>query len=208
MVANAQKDMDTLLARLENEKQVPRLLLHACCAPCSSYVLEYLSQYFHITVLFYNPNIEPEAEYRKREQEIERFINEMDFKYPVTLWKADYEPEKYEEAVKGLEKEPEGGSRCAVCFRLRLAMAAQYARVANFDYFTTTLSISPHKNAKLLNEIGAEMEAKYGAKFLPADFKKKNGYLRSIELSKEHDLYRQSFCGCIYSMRNSENSEK
>lgn len=186
---------------LKKEKR-PALLLHACCAPCSSYVLEYLSRYFRITAFYYNPNISPKSEYERRTEELKRLIGEMPLPSDVELITGDYAAELFYRAVKGLEKEPEGGKRCEVCFRLRLEEAARIAKEGEFDYFTTTLSISPHKNAKVLNEIGQEMAEKYQVSWLPSDFKKKGGFLRSIELSSQYSLYRQDYCGCIYSIRN------
>lgn len=188
--------MDSLISGLNT---VPTLLIHACCAPCSSYVIEYLSQFFHINILYYNPNITDKKEYEYRLSEEERLINELPVKYPVTLIPGNYEPERYLEAVKGLENEPEGGKRCEVCFELRLREAAQKCRETGADYFLTTLTISPLKNAEKINEIGERVAKEYGVKYLPSDFKKKNGYKRSIELSKEYKLYRQNYCGCVFS---------
>ena len=196
---NYQRLLDKLLEELKKNNERPRLLVHSCCAPCSSYVLEYLNEYFDITVLYYNPNISPREEYDKRKAEQLRFISE---KFPdgnVKLADCDYDSEAYTAAVRGLEKEPEGGKRCERCFRLRLGRTAEYAAEGGFDYFVTTLSISPLKNAALLNKIGEELSESYGVAYLPSDFKKKNGYKRPIELSREYDLYRQSFCGCVYS---------
>lgn len=188
----------------------PTLLLHSCCAPCSSYVLEYLSQYFQITVLYYNPNIYPEEEYRKRVAEERRLIEEMGekgvFLYPVRLIEGRFDSREFYDAVRGLEQIPEGGERCAACFRLRLEEAAGIA--GGFDYFTTTLTISPLKNAQVINEIGEELAAEYHVKWLPCDFKKRNGYKRSIELSAEYGLYRQDYCGCIFSKREREEAAK
>lgn len=178
---------------------MPSLLLHSCCAPCSSYCIEYLSRYFNITVFYYNPNIYPEDEYEKRKAEQKRLINEMKTKYPVKMLDCDFEKEKFYSAVRGLETAREGGERCFVCYRLRLEKTASKARKNNFDYFTTTLTISPLKNAQKINEIGEELSREYGVKFLPSDFKKKEGYKRSIELSREYNLYRQNYCGCIFS---------
>lgn len=198
---NYQKEMEKHLPR-EGER-VPRLLLHVCCAPCSSYVLEYLSAYFEITVFYYNPNIEPEQEYRFRAAEEQRFIREIAPAHPITYTEGDYDPERFHEVSRGLEKEPEGGARCTECFRLRLERVAQACAAGGYDYFTTTLTISPLKDADRLNSIGQEMAARYGVKWLPSDFKKRGGYVRSVELSKEHDLYRQDFCGCVYSKAES-----
>lgn len=199
MKTNAQKNMDSLI---ENLDTVPVLLIHACCAPCSSYVIEYLSEFFHINILYYNPNITNPEEYEYRLSEEERLINELPVKYPVKLIKGDYNPEKYLEAVKGLEKEKEGGKRCEVCFELRLREAAEKCKEIGADYFLTTLTISPLKNAEKINEIGERLAEEYSVKYLPSDFKKKNGYKRSIELSREYNLYRQNYCGCVFSRNN------
>ncbi len=206
---NYQKELDEIIENLERKGQtqdtgsedvdVPRLLLHSCCAPCSSYVLEYLSDYFEITDFFYNPNIEPEEEYRHREQELDRLIREMNPKHPISFFSGRYDPEQFYETVRGLEHIPEGGERCFSCYRLRMEEAARLAAQGGFDWFTTTLSISPLKNAEKINEIGQELEKKYGVRHLPSDFKKKGGYQRSIELSREHGLYRQDYCGCVFS---------
>ncbi|MBE5895655.1 MAG: epoxyqueuosine reductase QueH [Lachnospiraceae bacterium] len=183
--------------------QRKKLLLHSCCAPCSSYCLEYLSQYFDVTVFYYNPNITEENEYQKRAAEQQRLIDAMNERQHTTISYAEgvYEPEEYLAMVRGLEQEPEGAGRCERCFRMRLTKTAEYASDNGFDYFTTTLTISPLKNAHLLNALGEEIGKKTGIAFLPSDFKKKEGYKRSIELSKEYDLYRQNYCGCIFSKR-------
>lgn len=183
----------------QSDTTVPKLLLHACCAPCSSYVLEYLSRYFEIYLLFFNPNISPVEEYEKRKEELERLVREMPLQHPVTLVPIAYRGEDFEKISKGYESAREGGARCRLCFRLRLEEAAKEAKRLQCDYFTTTLTISPLKNAALLNQIGEEMGEKYGVSHLPSDFKKKDGYKRSIQLSKEYHLYRQNYCGCIYS---------
>ena len=196
---NYQKILDKEIEKIQKEKEKKTLLLHSCCAPCSSYVLEYLSKYFEITDLYYNPNIFPEEEYIYRSNELRRLIDEMPAKIPVKYISCEYTPEDVNEIAKGREKEKEGGERCFLCYRLRLEKTAQIAMENNFDYFTTTLSISPLKNAEKLNEIGREMSEKYGVKYLYSDFKKRNGYKRSVELSKEYELYRQNFCGCVYS---------
>ena len=185
---NYQKELEKLLTRLEKEEKVPTLLLHSCCAPCSSYVLEYLSQYFKITVFYYNPNIYPESEYTKRILEQQKLIEEMHFRYPVSF-------------LAGLEEVKEGGSRCMGCYELRLKESAEIAVAGGFDYFTTTLSISPMKNAQKLNEIGQRVGEEYGVQYLLSDFKKKNGYKRSIELSGIYGLYRQDYCGCEFSYK-------
>lgn len=198
---NYQKELERVIERDQRIGAVPKLLLHVCCAPCSSYCLEYLSDHFDITVYFYNPNISIKEEYDYRLSEEERFISLKEFKYPVKMTQSEYLPEDFFKAVKGLENEPEGGKRCCECFRLRLEASAKKAKELGFDYFTTTLTLSPLKNAALLNEIGAEMGERYGVSWLPSDFKKKEGYKRSIELSREYDLYRQNYCGCIFSRR-------
>lgn len=199
MNVNYQKELEQLIEKEQKEGRVPRLFLHSCCAPCSSYVMEYLSQYFSITVFYYNPNISPKEEYEKRVEEIRRLIGEMKFAHPVTFVEGKYEPERFYEMAKGLEQEPEGGERCFGCYRLRMEEAARLAAEGEYDYFTTTLSISPLKNAGKINEIGEELAGIYKVEHLPSDFKKKNGYKRSIELSREHDLYRQNYCGCVFS---------
>lgn len=199
MKENYQKKLDEILENLDGPK---RLLLHSCCAPCSSYVIEYLSNYFYITVLYYNPNIEPVEEYNKRKNEEIRFIKEFKTKYPVDMLDCDYDNEKYRECVKGLENEPEGGARCSKCFILRMEKAASEAKRLDYDYFGTTLTVSPYKNSQVLNNIGKFLSDKYDIKYLYSDFKKREGYKRSIVLSKEYNLYRQHYCGCIYSMEN------
>ena len=204
---NYQKELEQLISGIEPGK-VPSLLLHACCAPCSSYCLEYLSQYFTITILFYNPNISPETEYIKRVDEIKRLIEELPVKNKVSLIEGRYLPSEFYTSVKGLENEPEGGKRCHVCYELRLKEAAVTAKKLNFDYFTTTLSISPLKDAEKLNEIGKKLSDEYDVAYLYSDFKKKNGYKRSIELSREYNLYRQNFCGCVFSKRELPNEKE
>ncbi len=201
---NYQRELEQLIDNIEPGR-VPALLLHACCAPCSSYCLEYLSQHFSITVLFYNPNISPAEEYQKRVDEIRRLISELPAKNKISLIEGRYLPEEFYSSVKGLELEPEGGKRCPVCFELRLREAALTAKKLGFDYFTTTLSISPLKDAEKLNDIGKMLSDEYGVAYLYSDFKKKNGYKRSIELSREYNLYRQNFCGCVFSKRDSKN---
>lgn len=199
VVRNYSKELEQLLKGLEKTGEVPKLLLHACCAPCSSYVLEYLSRYFSISVLYYNPNISPEEEYLKRRAELERLISSMPVKHPVTLLPCGYDGSDFSKIAAGYEDVPEGGERCLRCFRLRLTRAASVAKELGFDYFTTTLSISPLKNAVALNEIGEEVGRSFGVRHLPADFKKRDGYKRSLTLSREYDLYRQDYCGCVYS---------
>lgn len=198
---NYQKVLEKIIKKLQIEEITPSLLLHSCCAPCSSYVLEYLSEYFKITVLYYNPNIFPLEEYKYRIEEQRRLIESLPAKNPISFIPTEYEPEKFYEAVKGYENIPEGGERCFKCYELRLREAASYARRGDFDYFTTTLSISPLKKADKLNEIGLRLEEEYGVKYLCSDFKKKNGYKRSVELSAEYGLYRQEYCGCVFSKK-------
>ena len=202
MEKNYDKMMQDLI--LENSRKgiIPRLVLHSCCAPCSSYVIEYLSNYFYITVLYYNPNISPKEEYLKRKEEQIRLINSIPTKNKLDIIDCDYDNDLYECAIKGFENEPERGSRCSICFNLRLEKTAKVACDGNYDYFATTLTLSPYKNAKLINEIGEEVGSKYNIKYLGSDFKKRDGYKRSIELSKIYNLYRQDYCGCKYSKRD------
>ena len=198
---NYQRELDDLIKEIEADDKVPTLLLHSCCAPCSSYVLEYLSQYFKITVLYYNPNIYPESEYRYRAEEQKRFISLLPVKHPISFVEGDYIPNDFYRTVKGLEHIHEGGERCFACYRLRLTEAANAAKELGLDYFATTLTISPLKNAPKLNEIGEELADTYHVRWLPSDFKKKNGYKRSTELSHEYGMYRQDYCGCVFSYR-------
>ena len=198
---NYQRELDKVISENLKIGRTPSLLLHVCCAPCSSYCLEYLTQYFKVTVYYYNPNISIKEEYLHRLNEEKRFISEMDFKNPVSIIEGNYDPREYFDAVKALEHEPEGGKRCEKCFELRLNSSAQVAKDGGFDYFTTTLTISPLKNAQLLNEIGASAGEAHGVSWLYSDFKKKEGYKRSIVLSNEHNLYRQNYCGCFFSSR-------
>ena len=196
---NYQLILDKIIQELVNENKRPRLLLHSCCAPCSSYVLEYLTKYFDITVFYYNPNISPEEEYRYRVEEQKRLISEMCPQ--VSFIEGRYEPERFAKMAEGLENEPERGIRCHKCYRLRLEEAAIEAKRGGYDFFTTTLSISPQKDSAVLNDIGREISDKHGIAYLFSDFKKKGGYKRSIELSAQFSLYRQSFCGCTHSRR-------
>lgn len=209
---NFQKKLDIMLQNIVKksglEGQIPSLLLHSCCAPCSSYVLEYLSHYFRITIYYYNPNISDETEYRKRVTEQKRLISEMPLENKVSFVEGDYAPSEFYSAVKGLELLGERSERCYQCYRLRLAHTAEVAKKNGFDYFTTTLSISPYKNAAWLNEIGEILQKEYGITYLYADFKKKNGYKRSIELSEQYHLYRQDFCGCSFSKAEEELRKK
>lgn len=200
---NFQLITDEIIRGLPKGKR-PRLLLHACCAPCGSYVLTYLSEYFDIDVLYYNPNIFPSEEYTKRLSELEKLCALGAFGGTVQLVELGHFPERFDEAAKGLENEPEGGARCEKCFRLRLTEAAAEAKKRNADYFTTTLSVSPHKNSALLNKIGKELEDEYNIRYLCSDFKKRGGYKKSIDLSRKYGLYRQNYCGCKFSKRRSE----
>ena len=198
---NYQKELDKVIEVLQRQGRVPRLLLHSCCAPCSSYVLEYLSRYFEITVFYYNPNIYPPEEFGKRVEEQKRQIAQLPAEHSISFLDGPYEPERFYEMARGLEQVPEGGARCFKCYRLRLTETAEMARAGKYDYFTTTLSISPLKNAEKLNEIGGQLAKDYGVDYLYSDFKKRNGYKRSTELSREYGLYRQDYCGCVFSMR-------
>lgn len=199
MKMNYQNKLDEIIEEISNSQKVPTLLLHACCAPCSSYVLEYLSKYFKITVYYYNPNIYPEREYLRRINELKKFLSEYKTINEVQFYEEEYDPLEYYRAIKGTENLGEKSIRCYKCYNFRMSKAAEFASKNNFDYFTTTLSISPHKNAKWINEIGEALENSYNVKYLYSDFKKKNGYKRSLELSKKYNLYRQDYCGCTYS---------
>ena len=220
---NYAKELDQMISTFQKEDKVSKLLLHACCAPCSSYCLEYLREYFDVTVFFYNPNITEAAEYHKRVAEEKRLIEAYNRQVEmqdfagmhsdknarrIEMLEGSYVPGDYTEAVRGLETCPEGGDRCTKCYALRLEETAKIARKGNFNYFTTTLTISPLKNADKLNRIGKEMAQKYDVQFLPSDFKKKEGYKRSIELSHKFDLYRQDFCGCGYSKAERERQKQ
>ena len=202
MIQNYDKMMRTIIKESEKKGARPSLLLHACCAPCSSYVLEYISKHFDITLFYYNPNITPEEEFSFRKSELERFVKEVGYHIPVVVPR--YDSGEFFSKVRGMEQMTEGSERCRVCYELRLRRTAEEAASKNFDYFTTTLSISPYKNTAWLNEIGASLEKEYGTKYLFSDFKKNNGYKRSIELSHEYSLYHQNYCGCIYSKLESE----
>ncbi|MBO5291906.1 MAG: epoxyqueuosine reductase QueH [Lachnospiraceae bacterium] len=208
---NYQKELEQILEKIgdgpDETEKAPTLFLHSCCAPCSSYVLEYLHVYFRITVFYYNPNITEQEEYRKRADEQKRFIEQLNARgegYPIQVQEGAYEPERFLTMAKGLEQCPEGGERCFGCYALRLSETAKMAVKNGADYFTTTLTISPLKNAAKLNEIGMQLAGQYGIKWLPSDFKKKNGYKRSVELSAEYGLYRQNYCGCCFSREASE----
>lgn len=196
---NYQRELDALLADIGAAGKKPKLVLHCCCAPCSSYVLEYLSVFFAITLFFYNPNITDDAEYEKRRQELVRLVKEGAYPGRIEFVHADYDSGLFFERVRGLEREPECGKRCFVCYELRLRKTAELAVAAGADYFCTTLSISPHKNADKLMEIGEALSRECGIAYLPSDFKKRDGYKRSIELSRQYGLYRQNYCGCVFS---------
>ena len=195
---NYQLALEQVLNRLDGQK--PKLLLHCCCAVCSSYVLEYLSQYFQITAFFYNPNIFPSAEYERRKQALLQLISSADYPNPVDYLDMDYAHEEFLSAVQGLEKEPEGGGRCTCCFTLRLDRAAQVAQQQKADYLCTTLTISPHKNATVINAVGQRCADRYGVQWLPGDFKKKDGFRRAGQLTAAYGLYRQNYCGCEFAM--------
>ncbi len=205
MKENYSNKCEQILNELKEKK---KLLLHSCCGPCSSYVITYLTNYFDITVLYYNPNISPYEEYIKRKNEQIKIIELLNSKSKnnIDIMDCDYDNNLYEEKIKGLEMEPERGKRCEVCYKLRIEKTANIAKENNYDYFCTTLSVSPYKNANLINKIGEEMEQKYKIKWLYSDFKKKDGYKKSIMLSQKYNLYRQNYCGCIYSKKNIINS--
>lgn len=211
---NYQKELDRLIEKLAAENKIPRLFLHSCCAPCSSYVLEYLREFFRITVFYYNPNISMENEYLKRAAEQKRLIAEYNRLikdgqakgFEIGVVDGEYAPQEFYDIAKGLEQCPEGGERCFRCYELRLRETARRAAAGGFDYFATTLTISPLKNAQKLNEIGKRLSEEYNISWLPSDFKKKNGYKRSIELSAEYGLYRQNYCGCVYSKKDNPSS--
>lgn len=207
---NYQKKLDEVIESVRGLQTKPTLLLHACCAPCSSYVLEYLTQYFHIVLFYYNPNISPKEEFEKRTRELERLLSEMPMQDSPEIIVGEYDQREFFDIAKGFEDLPEGSERCFRCYRLRLEKTAQLAKQIGADWFTTTLSISPYKNAQKLNEIAFELGEVYDIKALPVDFKKKGGYKRSIELSAQYSLYRQDYCGCVYSkaQRDKKNREK
>ena len=199
---NYQTELDKIISLLDGTR--PRVLLHSCCGPCSSYVIEYLSEYFELTVLFYNPNIHPANEYMRRLETQRELIAKLG---GAVLCEGEYEPQRYFDAVKGLENEPEGGARCEKCIYERMAVTAAQAAKGGYDYFATTLTVSPHKNAQLINSLGFELEKECGVKWLPSDFKKRGGYQRSTELSRQLGLYRQNYCGCIFSNNNSKDGD-
>ena len=201
---NYQKQTDTIIDGIVKSGEAPKLLLHSCCAPCSSYTLEYLSQYFDITVFYFNPNISPKSEFDKRLAEQKTLIEQLPSKNSIKLVAGNYDYNEFLTVAKGYEDAPEGGERCFRCYRMRLEKTAALAKEKGFDYFCTTLSISPLKNSQKINEIGILTAERYGVKWLPSDFKKREGYKRSIELSRQYNLYRQNFCGCVYSKKESE----
>lgn len=198
---NYQREMEVVLRGLSDMDHTPRLLLHSCCGPCSSYVLEYLSKYFELYVYYYNPNIDPPEEFHMRSEEQQRVIDMTQSVYPIHFIEGDYEKDVFLNMASGMEEEPEGGARCVKCYRLRFTEAAKKADELRCDFFTTTLTISPMKDAQVLNAVGKAVEKGYRAKYLVSDFKKKNGYKRSVELSGQMGLYRQDYCGCRFSMR-------
>lgn len=206
MKRNYSKELENIIKKISGNK--PKLLIHSCCAPCSSYVLEYLSQHFDITLLYYNPNISPKSEFEYRVSELKRLVSEMIDK-EINIEIPEYNDREFYDEVKGMEDIPEGGERCFKCYEIRLRKAIEYGKENGFEYFTTTLSISPYKNAEKLNEIGERLAGEYGGvKWLPSDFKKKNGYKRSIELSRKYNLYRQDYCGCVYSKAERDRNQK
>ena len=202
---NYQRELDDILKQVGKNEEKPVLLLHSCCGPCSSYVLEYLTQYFYIKLFFYNPNIQPSEEYDKRLEEQKKIIERMKLEDHVELIEGEYNPSDFFNAIKGLESEPEGGKRCEVCIKMRMTEAVKAAKLYNADFFATTLTVSPHKNAPYINTTGEKIAEEYGTAYLISDFKKKNGYKRSIELCREYDIYRQNYCGCVFSNTNQTN---
>ena len=205
---NYQLELEKTLNVVSTLDKKPTLLLHACCGPCSSYVLEYLNSYFDITILYYNPNIYPDVEYYRRKDELKKFLLEFKLSNSIKLIEDNYNPDEYYDAIKGEELLGEKSARCYNCYEFRLERTVKFAKEKNYDYFTTTLSISPYKVSSWINEIGGILESKYGVKYLYADFKKKNGYKRSLELSSEYGLYRQDYCGCKYSKEAREKQNK
>lgn len=203
---NYRRELDEIFEEIKEQGIKKKLLLHSCCAPCSSYTLLCLADYFDITDLYYNPNISPDDEYEKRVKEQKRLIEclNSEYGYSISFLEGKYAPSEFYEKVKGYENEPEGGERCFICYEMRMREAAEYAKKTGADYFTTTLSISPLKNADKINEIGEKLAKEYGVLHLPSDFKKRDGYKQSIELSAKYELYRQNFCGCVFSQREKQ----
>ena len=204
---NYNLEMENIIKKLDKNNR-KKLLLHSCCGPCSSGCLERLNEYFDITIFYYNPNLDTLEEFNRRSIEQEKLIKDMNLKNEIKLIIPEYNSLEYYNAIKGHEKSKEGGSRCEKCFELRLKESAKLAKEMNFDYFTTTLSISPYKNSTLLNTIGEEIGKEYSVNYLFSDFKKKNGYKRSIELSKKYNMYRQDYCGCIFSKNEAEEKRR
>lgn len=202
-----QKWLDQKIEQIKQLNSTPSLLLHSCCAPCSSYVLAYLSNFFYITLFFYNPNIYPEQEYNLRLNEQKRFVSQFSSHYRISFLEGNYEPVVFYQVIKGWENEPEGGKRCFQCYWLRLEKTAQIAKNNRIDYFATTLTISPHKITQKINEMGRKLQKMYGVQYLFSDFKKRNGFKRSIELSKQYKLYRQSYCGCQFSQKKKQDTQ-
>ncbi|MET3616562.1 putative adenine nucleotide alpha hydrolase (AANH) superfamily ATPase [Peptoniphilus olsenii] len=203
---NYNKKMENIINNIDNKK--PKLLLHSCCGPCSSAVLEKIKEYFKITVFYYNPNIDSESEYKRRSKEQVELLKDMDLNDEINIVVEEYIHQEFLEYIRGFEKYPEGGARCFKCYMQRLEQAAKYAKNYNFDYFTTTLSISPHKDSQVLNRIGQFLSVKYDVKYLYSDFKKKNGFKRSVELTKEFNMYRQDYCGCEFSKIERQNIDE
>ena len=201
---NFQRELDLILKDISSRDTKPVLLLHSCCGPCSSYVLEYLTQFFYIKLYFYNPNIHPEEEYKKRLEAQYKVIKSMQLENSVEIIEGEYDPNIFFSKVQGFESEPEGGERCHICIKMRMEAAALAAKKQNADYFATTLSVSPHKNALYINQTGKDLENIHQVTYLLSDFKKKNGYKRSIELCRMFDIYRQDYCGCVFSFRDTE----
>lgn len=197
---NFQRELDNIIKAHQEKGEKPWLLLHSCCGPCSSYVLEYLTKYFNVKLFFYNPNIHPQEEYRKRLSAQRQVLERMNFS-DVQLIEGEYVPEEFFSAVKGLEDEPEGGKRCEACIKMRMEKAAEQAKKQGAAYFATTLTVSPHKNAVYINKTGEQLQGQLDIPYLVSDFKKKNGYKRSTELCRIHDIYRQNYCGCVFSIR-------
>ncbi|MDR0314454.1 MAG: epoxyqueuosine reductase QueH [Oscillospiraceae bacterium] len=199
---NYQNEFEKITDNIEKTGTRPRLLLHSCCAPCSSYVISYVANWFDVTVIYYNPNIFPKEEYEKRKAEQIRLIKELGYNVEIKFMDSDYDTDKFKEMERQFEDEPQGGLRCFHCYRLRLEKTAAEAKAGKFDYFGTTLTVSPHKSARVLNQVGKECEQIYGVKFMYSDFKKKDGFKKSIELSCKYKLYRQNYCGCESSMKD------
>lgn len=203
---NYQRELDRIIQK--QGEALPRVLLHACCAPCASSVLEYLCKHFRVTLLWYNPNLHPEAEFEKRYEALVKLLEDMGLSSQVEILREEWRARDYYEGVKGLERGPEGGRRCSECFRLRLLETAKQAKAGNFDYFCTTLSLSRHKDAVLINDLGESLSREFGVSWLPSDFKKRNGENRSIELCEEYKVYRQLYCGCSFSLQRREETGK